>query len=121
MPGSAAHGMPWTLRRFGGDDYGAVKLPTCTVAGKQIQMASFKGYKAMGVNYYSKNKEWAHKLADWLTNEENQNLRFVERNQGLSNICAAESEEVQKVPAIRVVMEHDLVNYMKLGRFALCL
>ncbi len=93
------------IKTIWGDDYGAVKLPTYTVAGKQVQMASFKGYKAMGVNYYSKNKEWAHKLADWLTNEENQNLRFVERNQGPSNIRAAESEEVQKVPAIRAVME----------------
>ena len=28
-----------------------------------------------GVNYYSKHKDWALKLADWMTNEENQKLR----------------------------------------------
>lgn len=88
-----------------GEDYGAVKLPTYTVAGQQVQMASFTGYKAMGVNYYSQHKEWAHKLAQWLTNEENQTLRFVERNQGPSNINAAASDEVKKVPAIQAVIE----------------
>ncbi len=93
------------IKTIWGNNYGAVKLPTYTVAGKQVQMASFTGYKSMGVNYYSKNKEWAHKLADWLTNEENQTLRFVERNQGPSNINAAASEEVKKVPAIQAVME----------------
>ena len=44
---------------------GAVKLPTYTCAGQQIQMASFTGYKMMGVNAYSKHKDWALKLADW--------------------------------------------------------
>ena len=48
-------------------------------------MSSFTGYKMMGVNAYSKYPEWAAKLADWLTNEENQTIRFEERNQGPSN------------------------------------
>jgi len=87
-----------------GDNYGAVKLPTYTVAGQQVQMASFTGYKYMGVNAYSAHKEWALKLADWLTNEENQTIRFRERNQGPSNKNAAASDEVQKVPAIRAVI-----------------
>lgn len=93
------------IKTIWGEDYGAVKLPTYTVAGQQVQMSSFTGYKTMGVNYYSENKEWAHKLANWLTNEENQTLRFVERNQGPSNINAAASEEVKKVPAIQAVID----------------
>lgn len=92
------------IRKAWGDNYGAVKLPTYTCAGQQIQMSSFKGYKMMGVNYYSKHKEWALKLADWFTNEENQNLRFVERSQGPSNKNAAASEAVNKVPAIQAVI-----------------
>lgn len=88
-----------------GDDYGACKLPTYTCNGRQIQMASFTGYKMVGVNYYSKNKDWAFKLAQWLTNEQNQTLRFVEQNQGPSNKVAAASEEVAKVPAIAAVIE----------------
>ena len=91
-------------RKVWGDNYGAVKLPTYTVAGQQVQMSSFKGYKMMGVNYYSENKEWALKLADWLTNEQNQPLRFTERSQGPSNKNAAASEAVSQVPAIQAVI-----------------
>ena len=93
------------IKEAWGADYGACKLPTYTCAGQQLQMSSFKGYKMLGVNAYSEHKEWAHKLADWLTNEENQNLRFELRNQGPSNINAAASEEVKKVPAILAVIE----------------
>lgn len=56
------------------------------------------------VNYYSANKEWAHKLAEWLANEENQVLRFEEMNVGLSNINAAASDAVSKVPATAAVI-----------------
>lgn len=93
------------VKNVWGDDYGACKLPTYTCKGKQIQMASFTGYKMIGVNYYSQNKEWAFKLARWLTNEQNQTLRFVEQNQGPANKVAAASDEVSKVPAIAAVIE----------------
>lgn len=93
------------VRNVWGDDYGACKLPTYTCKGEQIQMASFTGYKMIGVNYYSKNKEWAFKLAEWMTNEQNQTLRFVEQNQGPADKVAASSDEVAKVPAIAAVIE----------------
>lgn len=97
-----------------GDDYGAVKLPTYTCAGKQIQMSSFTGYKMIGVNYYCENKEWACKFADWITNSENQTLRFNEKNQGPSNKISVESEEIMKVPAIQAVIEQS--KYGRLQR-----
>lgn len=59
----------------------------------------------MGVNYYSEHKEWACKLADWLTNEENQTIRFQQRSQGPSNINAAASDEIGKDPAIAAVID----------------
>lgn len=93
------------IRKAWGDDYGAVKLPTYTVADQQVQMASFNSYKMLGVNYYSKNKDWALKLADWLTNEENQKLRLLERSQGPSNIKAAESEDMKGIPALQAVVD----------------
>ena len=68
-------------------------------------MASFTGYKMMGVNAYSKHVGWAHKLADWITNEQNQTLRFEIKNQGPSNINAASSDVVKQVPAIKAVIE----------------
>lgn len=97
-----------------GDDYGAVKLPTYTCAGQQIQMASFTGYKMLGVNAYSAHPEWALKLADWLTNEENQTLRLMERGSGPSNKNAAASDEVKKVPAIQAVIDQS--QYGRLQR-----
>lgn len=94
-----------SIQEIWGSDYAACKLPTYTCNGQQIQMASFKGYKMFGVNAYSEHLAWAHKLADWITNEENQTLRFEERMQGPSNINAASSDAVSKVPAIAAVIE----------------
>ncbi|MDE7321178.1 MAG: extracellular solute-binding protein [Lachnospiraceae bacterium] len=88
-----------------GNNYRACKLPTYTCSGQQIQMSSFKGYKMFGVNAYSDHLAWAHKLADWITNEENQILRFEERSQGPSNTVAASSDAVGKVPAIAAVID----------------
>lgn len=102
------------IKEAWGADYGAVKLPTYTVAGQQVQMASFTGYKMLGVNAYSEHPEWAAKLADWLTNEENQTLRFEERNQGPSNINAAASDVVKQVPAIQAVLSQ--AEYGRLQR-----
>ena len=92
------------LRKAWGDDLGAAKLPTYTVAGKQVQMASFTGYKLIGVNAYSENPEWAAKLADWMTNEQNQTIRFEMNGQGPSNIKAADSDAVKKSPSIQAVI-----------------
>lgn len=88
-----------------GSDFGASKLPSYTCAGQQIQMSSFSGYKLIGVNAYSKQKTWAVKLAEWITNEENQKLRFLMRGQGPSNIHAASTQEVKNSPAIAALLE----------------
>lgn len=88
-----------------GKNFGAAKLPSYTCAGRQIQMASFSGYKLIGVNAYSKHKEWAARLAEYITNEENQKLRFLLRGQGPANTNAAASKEVQNSPAITALLE----------------
>jgi len=88
-----------------GANYGAAKLPTYTCANRQIQMASFSGYKLIGVNAYSKQYAWASRLAEWITNEENQQLRFEMRGQGPANINAASSASVQDSPAITALIE----------------
>ena len=88
-----------------GSGFGASKLPSYTCGGQQIQMASFSGYKLIGVNSYSEHREWAAKLAEWITNEENQELRFRLRGQGPSNKNAATSSEVQSSPAIAALLE----------------
>lgn len=83
-----------------GDGYAAAKLPEYTINGDSVQMYSFAGYKLLGVNAYSKNPEWAMKLAEWLTNEQNQTERFRQRGEGPSNIKAAASPEIQSSPAM---------------------
>ena len=102
------------LEEAWGKNYGAVKLPTYTCAGEQVQMASFAGYKMLGVNAYSANKEWAEKFAEWITNEENQTLRFEKRGQGPSNTKAGASEEVSKSPAIQALISQS--QYASLQR-----
>lgn len=88
-----------------GENYAAVKLPTYTCGDTQIQMASFSGYKMVGVNSYSEDVDWAMKFADWITNEENQNLRFELRELGPSNINAAGSDAVSQAPAIQALLQ----------------
>jgi len=83
-----------------GDNTAATKLPTFTVAGEEVQMSSFSGYKLIGVNSHSKFVGWSMLLAEWLTNADNQKLRFIERGLGPANIQVAESDEVESAPAI---------------------
>ncbi len=87
-----------------GDDAGAAKLPAYTCAGQQVQMASFSGCKLIGVNAYSEHPEWAARLAEWITSEDNQRLRFEMRGQGPANIQAANSPQVQASPAIAALL-----------------
>ena len=97
-----------------GDNLGAAKLPTFTCAGEQVQMASFSGCKLIGVNAYSQHPEWAARLAEWLTSESSQRLRFERRGQGPANINAANSPEVQASPAIAALLAQS--EYSQLQR-----
>lgn len=88
-----------------GDGYAATKLPTYTIGDAQVQQGSVAGFKLVGVNAYSQNAGWAALLADWITNEDNQKIRFAEREIGPSNINAAASEEVAANIAISALAE----------------
>lgn len=88
-----------------GENAGAAKLPTYTCRGGQVQMASFSGCKLIGVNAYSEYPEWAARLAEWITNEENQRLRFEMRGQGPSNTAVADSAAIRQSPAIAALLE----------------
>ena len=105
-----------TIEAAWGDNYGAVKLPTYTCAGEQVQMASFAGYKMVGANAYSNQPYWASKLAEWIANEQNQKLRFEMRSQGPANIKAAASEEVKNSPAIQAVLaQSEFASLQRIG------
>ena len=83
-----------------GDNYAATKLPEYSIAGDSVQMHSFVGYKLVGVNAYTKNAKWAQRLAQWITNEENQMIRFERNGDCPSNVNVASSEKVIDSPAI---------------------
>ena len=101
-----------------GDAYAAVKLPTYTVTGKQVQMASYAGYKTLGVNSYSDNREWAEKLAQYLSNEQSQIERFKQRGQGPSNINAANSNEISESVAINaLIQQSEFASIQRVGEF----
>lgn len=88
-----------------GENYACAKLPSFTAGGATYQMSSFAGYKFIGVNPYSKNVGWAMKLAEWLTNEENQTKRFEATGDGPANTNAAASEAVGANPAIAALAQ----------------
>lgn len=89
-----------------GNNYGACKLPTYTLGdGTVVQTGSFSGYKMVGVNPYSKNLLWAMKLANYVTNEQNQALRFEERHLGPSNLNVAATDDVKADIALAALLE----------------
>lgn len=91
------------IEKAWGENYAATKLPTYKVAGDDLQMYSVAGCKVFGVNAKTKSQEWALKLTDWLTNEQNQ-IKFCEdKGSGPSNIKAAEAKVVQDNPALAAV------------------
>ena len=87
-----------------GDSYAAAKLPTFRAAGQDVQMASFAGFKLVGVNPYSVNAGAAMDLANYMTGYEAQMDRFRLRRQGPSNVAALASQEVQTEPAIAAII-----------------
>ena len=103
-----------TIKQALGDNFEVAKLPTYTVNGGQVQMASFTGHKMVGVNAYSDNKEWAEELANFITNEENQIKRFEERKQLPSNINAANHGDISKSKVYKALNEQS--KYAKLQK-----
>lgn len=93
------------VQKAWGENAGAAKLPTYSCNGSQVRMASFSGCKLVGVNAYSEYPIWASKLAEWITDEENQQLRFEMRGQGPSNSKVADSAEISQSPAIAALLE----------------
>ena len=83
-----------------GENYAAAKLPTYTTDAGEVQMGSFAGYKFYGVNSQTANPTDAMDVAAWLTNEENQAIRFETRKIGPSNLTVAASDAVQSDAAL---------------------
>lgn len=98
-----------------GDNMGVAVLPKATIGGKEVQLSGYFGYKLMGVNGYSKNKGEAHKLAQWLTNEQNQILRHEVRGFGPTNINAMATDTVKNDAVISVILQQAAFNRTQKG------
>ncbi len=97
-----------------GDNFACAKLPTYTLnKGKtneeQVQLVSFAGYKAMGVNNYSKHKTDAMDFAEFYTSRENQIKHFEVRGFVPTDEQARLDERVQadvSAKAITAQLQH---------------
>ncbi len=92
-----------SIQEAWGNKVATAKLPTATIGGEQKQLVAFFGYKLIGVNGYSNNKGEAHKLAQWLTNKENQIKRFQVRGFGPTNSDVIAMSEVQNDIILKAV------------------
>ena len=79
-----------------GDNLGIVKLPTYNLDGEDIQMESFAGSKAIGVNPNCEYPQVAVALALFLGNEESQQLHYDARSIVPCNTALLEEEDIQK-------------------------
>ena len=89
---------------------GVAKLPTVKIGNNDRQLSGYMGYKLIGVNGYSKNKGEAHKLAKWLTNEENQLKRFETRGFAPTNKKLTELNSVRQNEVISAVLDQAQYN-----------
>jgi arabinogalactan oligomer/maltooligosaccharide transport system substrate-binding protein len=90
-----------------GDNLAACKLPTYTINGNQEQMRSFAGFKYLGVNPNTEYPEWAQKLAQYLTNYDNQLNRYDCVGECPANVEAALSDKVQASSVIAALNEQN--------------
>ncbi len=95
------------IKEAWGDSMAATKLPTYNIADTSVQMRSFAGFKYMGVNPNSSHKEWAHKLAMWLTTEQQQLRRFNDIGECPANEKAAASDAVRASIAISALVNQN--------------
>ena len=98
-----------------GDNMGVCVLPKANIGGESVQLSGYFGYKLIGVNGYSKNKGEAHKLAQWLTNEQNQLLRYDTRGFGPTNINAMKLEKIVNDPVINTIFQQATFNRTQKG------
>ena len=92
--------MAATIAERLGDNFGATKLPSATIGGRQVQLSSFMGCKLVGINSQTDHPVYAMDFADFLTGEEMQLLNFEMNGIGPSNAAVAESGAVQADPAL---------------------
>ena len=88
-----------------GDNYAATKLPTVKINGKDTQLGSFAGFKLMAVNSQTAYPVDAMELAEFLTNESSQAVRYAVRGFGPSNRIAQQQDAVKEDIALSALVK----------------
>lgn len=88
-----------------GDNFGAAKLPTIEVNGKDKQIVSLYGYKMIGVNSASKYPRTSQILAYYLASEECQKQRVEQLGWDPTNKNVIDSDVVKNDPALSALVE----------------
>lgn len=96
-----------------GEQFACAKLPAFQAGDRQIQMAALAEFDLVAVNPYSDHVGYAMMLAQWLTDGENQLLRYEKTGKIPVNREAAESEKLSGDPvdgAMAAQMAYALAN-----------
>ncbi len=99
------------LKALWGDKLGIARIPTVAFPGGQVDMSAPINYRLVGVNAYSRDADWAHKLASYLTNEENQRLRLQEKGDRPTDSSLANSTEATANPLIKAINQQEKFCY----------
>lgn len=83
-----------TLHDALGDSLGACALPTIKLGGKDKQLSNFGDYKCVAVKSNTAYPMAAQLLAEYLTNEENQLIRYKEAGAAPCAISLADNSEI---------------------------
>lgn len=107
----------WNSQRVAelwGDNYAACKLPCIRIAGDDLQMHSYAGFKFVGVSSSTRYPEWAEKVAEWITNEKSQLMIYENTGECPANLKAARSSKVMASPAIRALSEQSEFSHRQI-------
>ncbi|MCR4605209.1 MAG: extracellular solute-binding protein [Eubacterium sp.] len=99
------------IKKVWGDDLGATKLPTFTLDDSQVQMCSFTGYKAVGINAHTKYPEWCMKFVEFCMTKDRQIEEFKLTEEAPANLEAIESKEVQQSTIISAIAKQSRFGY----------
>lgn len=101
-----------TIQEKLGDNYGATKLPTFTVDGQSYQMNGFSGFKLVGVKPQTDSEKltFCHLVADYITGEEMQTMRFEKNSWGPSNLNVQKTDAIQSNIALVALSEQMKYN-----------
>lgn len=93
-----------------GDNMGVAALPTVTIDGKEGQMKSFIGSKAIGVNPNAENQQVAMSLAAYLAGEKAQTAHYEMRNILPSNINISLADDPIATAVTNVMIDTSIMQ-----------